>query len=111
MASWISILVKEIQSHTCQTMPAFSLLGKDGTAFTVLGFSKGCFFRSPFFAVQSINDKSHCAVLEVLAPCSDGNHLFRTQATILVHLDRFCGIEKVTAPVFDYLQVTTLTKD
>lgn len=87
------------------------LMGKDGTPFTVPGFSKGCFFKSNFFTLLSVNVQHHCAILEVLMPCRSGCRLFRTQAKVLVDLNCFCGVDRVTAPVFDYLQCSHVTQE
>ena len=119
MPSWMTDRLKEIAAVNkkamytveCQTALPFILVGRDGTPFTVFGFSRGCFFRSPFFTVLSVNDESSCVVLEVLAPCGCENHLFRTKARVIVNANRFCGIEIVDLPVYDYLQVAYVTKD
>jgi hypothetical protein len=119
MPSWITDILKEKETVNkkemhplvCQSALPFMLVGKDGTPFTVLGSSRGCFFKSPFFTVISTNEKSLCVVLEVLASCSCGNKLFRTEARVLVNLNCFCGIEIVATPVFDYLQLSHITRD
>ena len=50
-------------------------------------------------------------MLEVLVPCCCGNKLFRTKARVLVNLKCFCGIEIVATSVFDYLQLSHVTRD
>ena len=41
----------------------FMLVNKDGAPYTVLGFSKGCFFRSPFFTIPGLTSRRPiCAV-------------------------------------------------
>ncbi|HJF31758.1 MAG TPA: hypothetical protein K8V56_08260 [Sporosarcina psychrophila] len=102
---------KETQLLGLQTALPFILVRKDGTPFTVLGFSKGCFFRSPFFTVLSVDEENLCVVLEVLASCGCGNNLFHTKARVLVNLDCFCSIEIVDKPVFDFLLLSHVTKD
>ncbi len=118
MSNWNIDLVKQLeQIHQPMHGPVgrsalpFMLIGKDGTPFTVPGFSKGCFFRSKFFAFLSTNVQHHCAVLEVLMPCCCGCRLFRTQAKVLVDLGHFCGFDIVAAPVFDFLQYSDVTQE
>lgn len=107
--SWITNLLKETVRLEYYTSTPFRLIGQDGAPFTVLGFSKGCFFRSPFFTIMSMDCESHCAVLEVLVPC--GNELFHTEARVLVRLNCFCSFEIVSKPVFDCLEQSQITKD
>ena len=95
----------------CQTAVPFMLVGRDGTPFTVFGFSKGCFFKSRFFTVHSMHGEGLCVVLEVLAPCDCDKHLFRTKARVIINSNRFCGITLVDIPVFDYLQVSYVVTD
>ncbi|MCZ2259929.1 CotZ-related putative spore coat protein [Sporosarcina sp. G11-34] len=119
MTSWIAERLKKIEpinkkeTHklACQSALPFMLVGKDGEPFSVIGISGGCFFVSSFFTVICIDEKSKCAVLEVLFPRCCGRELFRTQARIFVDLSCFCGIEALPIPVFDCLIECHVKKD
>ncbi len=119
MTSWIieplkkieSINKKEIPKLACQSALPFMLFGKGGEPFSVVVISRGRFFVSPFFTVSCIDEKSKCAVLEVLFPHCCGKELFRTQARIFVDLSCSCGIEVSPNPVFDYLVESHLTRE
>ncbi|WP_342512036.1 CotZ-related putative spore coat protein [Sporosarcina sp. FSL K6-1522] len=119
MPNWMMDRLKEIDTvnqqamnpFECQTAVPFMLVGRDGTPFTVFGFSRGCFFKSRFFTVHSIHGGELCVVLEVLAPCDCNGHLFRTKAKVVVNSNRFCGLTLVDVPVFDYLQVSYVVTD
>lgn len=87
-----------------QSVMPFRLIGNNGKLFSVVGFSRGCFFESSFFTLISVDEKSQCVELEVLAS-SDGL-LLHTQARIIVDLWCFCGLEIVCSPVYDCLQVS-----
>lgn len=119
MSNRLAGLLKELkkirgtQTHRleCQTVTPFLLVGQDGTPFTVVGLSKGCFFSSPYFSVVSINEEIFCAVLEVLYPCCCGKNLFRSEARVLVDLTFLCGIETMATPIYECLEQSHITTE
>ena len=106
-------MVNKTQTHGLeyQSVMPFLLVGQDGVPFTVLGRSKGCFFSSSYFTVVSLDEGKLCAVLEVLYPCCCGGKLFRTEARVHVDVTRFCSIQIVAKPTFDYLRKSYITTD
>lgn len=88
----------------CQSVMPFRLIENNGKPFSVVGFSKGCFFESSFFTLISVDETSQCVELEVLT--SVDGLLLHTQARVIVNLRCFCGVEIVCSPVYDCLQVS-----
>lgn len=113
MGNWIANLFKQAETHKrkIHIVQPFMLIGQDGTPFTAFSLSKGRFFSSSFFTIASINEKSHCAVLEVLHPCCCGGKLIRTEARVFIDLTCFYGIQMMTIPVFDGLQMSCITAE
>ncbi|WP_397536807.1 CotZ-related putative spore coat protein [Rummeliibacillus pycnus] len=102
---------KAPQVLKAKSVHPFVLIGKNGELFSTIGNSRGCFITSCFFNLISIDEKSKCAVLELLKPLCGAKKLFRTQARVTVDSSCFCGIEFVSIPVFDCLIKSNVTKD
>ena len=105
----LAIHEQEINKPECQSVIPFRLVGNNGKRFSVVGFSRGCFFESSFFTLISVDEKSQCAVLEVLI--SVDGCLLHTEAKVIVDLWCFCGLEIVSSSVYDSLLVSRKIHD
>jgi hypothetical protein len=122
MSKWSEQSLKRIaNANVLQSAIPIYLYTCNGKLFYAHGDVNNHVFKSPFFIVESVDEKNHSAILHILLPYplfvleNDRIHslqkFLRTGKFIKVDLHCFFGFSHIPIPVYDGIIVADLIKD